>query len=432
MKAQENVAALGRSRQDEASAESAAGGVVEVSIDGLSLTDAVGLAIARHPDVSRAQALVAQSQSEVAIAKSAWYPTIEYDVTPKYSREYRHEAYGTVGVNQLIYDFGRSKSRISAADATLERERYLLADTIETIAYNTAATFIDLAASQEMIAAAERQVTSLRNTKNKIETRVKAGLTDASDLNQAEVAIQRAAAEALSVRTEYDVAAGKLAEVAGVRPKRVQSLDATSIIIQSLNGNVQHRIEETPAVLAAQEAMKAAAARVKLAKADRFPAIGVNAGQGISAVSGGDDDYGRDTWVGLRLRGDISLGSLNKHQIEAAEAEQRAQSQALENQRLVTRTSLGSAETEAAGAAARLQSYQSVIDLSRSLIDLYWQQYTLDKRPLTDVINAERDVYQSEVARINAIADRDRARIQANAAVGRFVAQLKARKSPHE
>jgi adhesin transport system outer membrane protein len=296
---------------------------------------------------------------------------------------------------------------------------------MESIAFTTASTFIDLAASQELIVVAERQVKSLRTIKEKIETRVKAGLADASDLNAAEVAIQRAAAEALSARTEFDVAAGKLAEVSGIRPARVQNLVLTSAFIRNLGGDMQDAIENTPAVLAAQAAVNAATAKVKLAKADRFPSIGVNAGHGFSTIRDVYGDYDQDSWVGLTLKGDFSAGGLNKNLIQAAEAEQRAESQALENQRLVTRTALGSAETEATGAEARLQSYSNVIDLSKSLVDLYWQQYTLDKRSLSDVINAERDVYQSEAARIAAIADGNRARIKANAAVGRFVARLK-------
>lgn len=405
---------------------------VRISANGMSLSDAVGLAVARHPDISRAQAIVVQSESEVSVAKSAWYPTMEYGVNPRYSKLDRDEAYVSVGVNQLIYDFGRSRSRVAVANATLNRDRYELADTIESVAFNTASTFIDLAAGQEMMIAAEKLVDSLRETKNKIETRVNAGLSDASDLNEAEVAIQRAAAEALSARTEFEVAAGKLAEVAGIRPKRVQSLGATSTFIRGLGGEMQDAIEKTPSVMAAQAAMDAATARVRLARADRFPSIGLNAGQAFSTVRGIDGDYDQDNWVGLRLSGDFSTGGLNKNRIAAAEANERAEKQALENQRLVARTTIGSAETEAAGAVARLQSYDNVIGLSRTLIDLYWQQYTLDKRPLTDVINAERDIYQSEASRIAAIADGSRARVRANATVGRLVEQLKAAMSSAE
>lgn len=399
-----------------------------VSINGMNLSDAVGVAISRHPDISRANAVVAQSTSEVAIAKAAWYPTIEYGVRPGYGQSFGNNGNsagvrGSVGVNQLIYDFGRTSSRISAADATLTKQEHLFADTVETVAYNTAATFVELAASQDMIAAAQRQVTALRETRTKIGERVKAGLSDATDQNQADVAIQRAEAEALKAKTRFDVAAGKLAELTGVRPQRVANLAATGSLIARL-GSGGGDVDRTPSVLAANAAMDAANAKVKLAEADRYPSIGVGVSRSMSTGQRNADD---NTFVGLSLGGSFSLGGLAQHKIAAAEAERRAAAQTLENQRLVTRTALGSAETEASGAAARLAGYEKVISLSRSSRDLYWQEYTLNKRPLTEVINADREIYLSEVERTNAVADGVIAKIKAHAAIGRFVAMLRAR-----
>lgn len=404
-----------------------------VSINGMSLVDAVGVAISRHPDISRANAIVAQGQSEVAIAKSAWYPTIEYGVQPGYGGSFGSDGNasgvrGSLGVNQLLYDFGRTSSRISAADATLNKQQHLVADTVEAVAYNTASTFVELAASQDMMAAAQRQVAALRETRTKIDERVKAGLSDTTDLNQADVAIQRAEAEALKVKTRFDVAAGKLAELTGVRPQRVANLGGTNNLVAGLGKNGGD-VDQTPAVLAANAAMDAANAKVKLAEADRFPAIGVGVSRSMSTGRANAND---NTWVGVSLRGNFSLGGLAQHQIAAAEAERRAAGQTLENQRMVTRTALNSAETEASGAAARLASYERVISLSRASRNLYWQEYTLNKRPLTEVINAEREIYLSEVERTNAVADGVLAKIKAHAAVGRFVALLRAREGSRQ
>src|SRR5690606_12519506 len=96
----------------------------------------------------------------------------------------------------------------------------------------------------------------------------------------------------------------------------------------------------------------------------------------------------------------------------SAEADRRAAAQTLNNQRMVTRIALSSAQTQAFGAAARLISYDKVIQLSRSSRDLYWQEYMLNKRPLTDVINAEREIYSAELERISALADRVMAQIK--------------------
>ncbi|MFX6794123.1 hypothetical protein ABTH15_20090, partial [Acinetobacter baumannii] len=76
------------------------------------------------------------------------------------------------------------------------------------------------------------------------------------------------------------------------------------------------------------------------------------------------------------------------------------------------------------GAAARLASYRNVIELSRSSRNLYWQEYMLNKRSLTEVITRDREIFLAEEEWINAMADGIRARIKAYAAVGKFVELL--------
>lgn len=404
------------------------GGVRVVKLSGMDLSEAVGVAISRHPDINRADANVARSNAEIAIAKSAWYPTLEYGVRPEWGentngRSSNGGVSGTVGLNQLVYDFGRTNSRISAADATLNQQKHLRDNTIEVVALNAADVFVDIAVWQGVMAGAARQVQELKATREKISTRVDAGLSDASDLNQADVAIQRAEADAVKARTGFDVAAGKLAELTGVRPKAVASLSATASMVARLKGGALD-VDQTPAILAAKSALVAAQAKVKLAKADRFPSISVGVSQTEMTNRG---DSGSGTKFGVNLGGSFSLGGQSKYQIKAAEEEYIAAGQVVENEKLVTRTALSSAETEAAGAAARLSSYEQVIELTKSLRDLYWQEYTLDKRPLTDVINADRDIYASEVEKLNALGDSVKAKIRAYSAVGRLVQALRER-----
>ncbi len=404
----------------------ASGETLRIALDRLTLRDAVGVAIARHPDIGRAHAEVAQSLSEVEVAKAAWYPKIDYGVRPGYGGSFgsngnRTGTRASIGVSQLLYDFGRTSGRISAADSTRSQKQYQLADTIETVAYQTASTFIELAASQDVVAAARRQVAALSDTRTKILDRVRAGLSVSSDRNLVELAILHAQAEVLKANTRFDVAAAKLTELIGARPRRVAPLGGTVDFVGDL-GHAGGDIERTPSVLAAAAAVDAADARVRVAQAERFPSIGIGASRSISS---GRPNATNDTWIGFAVSGNYSLGGLAKHQIAAAEAELRANRESLENRRLVTRSALKSAEIEASGAAARLNSYEKVTALSRASRDLYWQEYILNKRTLTDVVNPERDIFESEVEAINALADGAIARIKAYVAVGKFVELLR-------
>lgn len=401
-----------------------------IALDGLTLRNAVGIAIARHPDISRANAVVTQNLSEISVAKAAWYPKIEYGVQPGYGGSFGSGgndlgSRASVGASQLLYDFGRTRSKVSAADANLGKSQHQLADTVETVAANTADTFVELAASQAVIAAAQRQVASMDETRARIGERVRAGLSVSSDRDLAEVATLRANAEVLKARNRFDVAATRLAELIGARPQQVADLSNTGGVIERITrdgGERDDQIDDTPSVLAARAAVDAAAANVDLAKAERYPSVSVGVSRSLSTGRANAND---DTWVGLSIRGDFSLGRLAQHRIAAAQAQERAAADALENQRLRTRTALYAAQTEAEGAAARLASYRNVIELSRSSRNLYWQEYMLNKRSLTEVITRDREIFLAEEEWINAMADGIRARIKAYAAVGKFVELLR-------
>lgn len=409
-------------------ADTPVGGVQKVSLTALSLKNAVGIAIARHPEISRAAAVVSQSSAEVSVAKAAWFPTLEYSVSPGYggafgSKNDKTGARATFGASQLVYDFGKTPSTIDAAAANLTKQQYGLNSTIENVAYTAAAYYIEVASSQATLEAARAEITALRKTREMISDRVKAGLSDASDLTQADVAMQRAIVDQVRAQTKLDVAAGNLAEIIGVRPKSVASLTSVDAAVKKLSGG-DSNIENAPAVMSSKAAIEEAEARVKMARADYFPAIRVAASKSVST---GSNNSNNSSWVGLSVGGAISTAGQNIYRVDAARAEKEAADKQLESQRLSTRTALSSAATETAGAGVRMDAYNTMKDLSRTSRDLYWQEYTLNKRQLNQVLDAERDIFLAESERITAISDGIVARIKAHTAIGTFVSRLSER-----
>jgi len=404
-----------------------------VDISTMNLPNAVGIAIARHPDIGRASAIVTQSNMQILVEKSAWYPTFQYSVNPGYSAYYRGQGVGkssnstlqgTVAANQLIYDFGTTKNRIGAARALYDRDRFLLANTVENVAAHVASTFIELAAAQELIEAARREHVAMRLTRDKIVERTRSGLSDAVDLNQADVAIRRAQADLLSAQTRFDVAAGRFAEMTGVRPSKVVSIEETSGFINKL-GKIDKSVDATPIVLAADSEVQAALRRVEIARSQLYPSIALQASQ--QKATGGRNVTNDSSFVGLQLSGSLNSGLRERHQITAARAQLDAVRQDSENERLVARTTLNSAQTEARGAGERMDNSRQLIALSLTSRDLYWQQYTLNRRPLTDVLNAEREAFSAESDYIGAMADYLQARIRAYSAVGDLVERIRSR-----
>jgi|GEM_PF-5255348 len=397
-----------------------------VSLVRMTLRDAVGLAIAHHPDVSRAEAVVRQSASEVSVAKAAWFPVLNYTVTPGYGSAYsRDTAAGTQisgGISQLVYDFGKTPGRIGQADATLNRQRHVLNSTIEDVAYTAASHYVEFSAAQATMDAAQEAITNLNKLRKVIADRVKASLSSASDLTQADVALQRAAVDLTQAQTRLNVAADNLAEIIGMRPQSVADLVSVDQAVSALaNDNVN--IENTPSVLAAKAAVLEAEAQVKVVKSDYYPAVSLVANK--STMTGGADNAYDTDWAGLALSGTISSVFQNRHRVASARANRDAMERQLESQRLSKRTELTSAETELEGAATRIEALDTMKKLSLKSRDLYWQEYTLGNRQLTQVLDAERDIFSTESSRIAAVADGMLARLKAQNAVGSLVSQLR-------
>lgn len=398
--------------------------------ENLTLPQAIKLALENHPNIGRASALVAQSSARVAVENSALFPTIEYSVNPGYNRYGgtdnangdKASVSGTIGASQLIYDFGRTSSRVKAATATYDKQRYTLEETKEEVASSMATIFIALSGAQETIEAARRETEALTVVRDRIAQRVQAGLSDVVDLNEAEIALQHAKTDLLQAQTNYDVAAGRFAEMVGIRPKRVASLEVTAAYIGK-SPTKYRDIDSTPSVLAATAELRAAEQRLRLAKSDRYPSISIGVSQ--SEATGNRNVTNDSTFMGLKLGGSFSVGRKEKYQIEAAQAELRAAQQARENEIMATRTALGSAETQQAGALSRMTNAEELKRLSVSSRDLYWQQYTLNKRPLTDVVNVERDKFSAENDYIIAQTDQLLAVIKSYSAVGQLVPRLR-------
>jgi adhesin transport system outer membrane protein len=396
-----------------------------VSLVKLTLRDAVGLAIARHPDVSRAMAVVSQSAEDVLVAKGAWFPVANYSISPGYGNAFsRDNATGTQssgGVSQLIWDFGKTSGRIEQADATLNRQRYTLTSTIEGVAYSAAGQYIECATAQALLDATREEIASLTKLRGMIADRVKASLSPASDLTQAEVALQRAILDQAQAQTRLDIAANGLGQVIGIRPKSVAPLVSVNEASGALKSDSRD-IENAPAVLAAKAAVAEAEAQIKITKADYYPAVSLVGSK--SSMSGTTNAY--DTaWVGLALGGTISPIGQNRYRIESARASRDAAERQLDGQRLSMRTALASAEMELEGSVTRRTASDTMEKMSRTSRDLYWQEYVLNKRPLNQVLDADRDIFTAVSSRIAAIADGITARLKMQVAVGLLVKKLR-------
>jgi adhesin transport system outer membrane protein len=387
---------------------------------------AVTLAIARHPEIRGAEAVMARRQADVALAESARWPTLQYGLGPGYGGSYggggnQAAVRGSLGVTVPVWDFGATDSRIKGAKSLQAASQQGRADAVERVGAATFAAYLDAVAAQERLAGAQQAIAAMRGVAGRIDQRVQAGLSNRSDVNAARIAVMRVEVEAEQARTAADAAMSQLIQLIGVSPAGVASLAESYALVAGRDRGGTPDFDAAPAIQAARRALEAADARMETARADRYPAIGVSASRSFSTGRYSAND---STWIGLALSGNFSLGGADRERVRGAAADRAAAEQDLAARRLQVHTEWLVAERQEEGARRRLDDMEDVSRLWLSTRDLYWQEYILDRRSLSDVINAEREIRNAQSERITAMGEAANAAMRALLAQGGLVALL--------
>jgi len=369
--------------------------------------------------------MIARRQADLALAEADRWPVIQYGVGPGYGGSYggggnQSALRASLGIDQLLWDFGASRGRIAAATDMEAAARFNRADTAEKVAQAALSAYADAAAAGERQDAARQAIAAMRQVRERIGQRVRAGLANRSDLNTADAALRRAELDAQEAGVSADAAMSRLIELIGIAASRLTPLRDNYEMI-AVDAQAEPDLEAAPAIQAAVRAVDAAAARQESASAELLPSINI----GISrSVSTGNYSANDSTWIGLLLKGSFSVGGAGWQRVAAARADGEAARQDLEARRLQARIDWQVARRDQEGARQRLDSLGEVAALWRTTRDLYWDEYILDKRSLGDVIYAEREIHAARAEQIQALAGALAAALKARVAQGGLIELL--------
>jgi adhesin transport system outer membrane protein len=391
----------------------------------LSITDAVAMTITRHPQIAQAFAQLARGRADVDAARSVWYPTLTYNgnVGPdKTSNSGDWEVNdgptgGGLALQQLIWDFGRSRSQISAA-SELERQReFELAATADQLAEEAALAFLEVKRNELLDQATERHIASLERLRELIRMRSEAGLSDKSDLLLAGVRVESARGEQIQIRTGYQSAVQMLANLTGSIAPRY--LDPAAIVARFERRQGEPNFDQLPLVAAAGAAERAAEARISEVRAERYPRLGLQIGYDRQHYSGFDSTIRPNNSLTalVTVTGDLYRAG-TRHALRGAIEDRRAARAARDSIALDVRGRILAAREQIAGGEARIAAHRSQEEHAIKTSQIFLEEYKLGKRSLSDLLSAELEIYRAASARITAEYDVMRARIQHEAAYG--------------
>lgn len=389
----------------------------------IDIADAVGLTLSRHPDIARAMATLARGRAELGAARSVWTPQVSYhaNIGPNMlsgkngSGLNDNMAGPSLTLNQLVWDFGRSKGEIGYAASTEKQRGFELEAVADELAERGAVSFLDVKRFELLALETQKHVRSLERLRGLIGLRVNAGISDRSDLLLADVRVESARGDEIRARSSLTVAKVALGNlIGGIAESYV---DPGPLIDGFENREDEPDFAQLPGIAAAEQAEKAAAARIGQARAERYPRLGLQLGYTRNNYSYNSRDNGFTAM--MTVTGDLYRRS-NRFAVRAAEEDRRAAEAAKQSAVLEARGRALTAREEIRGGYQRIDAYRHQEQQAVSASRIFFEEYKLGKRSLTDLLNAELEIYRAASARIGAEYDIMTARVRYETVYGKL------------
>lgn len=383
-----------------------------------SLTDAVAAALRLHPGVHVKQAASDAAEKSIREERSNYLPTIsleagtgpsfdENDTTRGLTTDsegvHSMQFTGRAAVNQMIYDFKETKSRVTAAELRKTAADKDLENTREQLALEATNAYLDVMRTREQVALAKGFRKILAFYLDKIRMRAEGGAGDVVQLIEAEERVAVAESNLLNFEREAMNAVHKYREVIGHAPDgamdKIVLPDTT--LPANLNTAVAIGLRENPQIVAAgnQAASRDWDMRAERARlAPRLDAEVTYTQKELAEDAGGQ---AINATALVKMTWDFTVGGGKSARVDrAADLRMQAESQRLSLMREVER-SIRDSWVDLKIARQELALLHERELKNKDILVKYNQQFEAGKRSFLQIVGIETRLFNSQSETIN-------------------------------
>lgn len=380
-------------------------------------------------DLVVALARVDEARANLGISKSSFYPNIDLNGSaerqkvsetlgiPVDSSISKFNNYGlSVDLSYELDLWGKIRRSTEAARADLFQADYNRANVQLTLVSQVVSNYFLLRSLDLQLAIAKDTAKSRKESFELIDKRFRGGLTSELNARQAESELHSAEASAAQFENLVSRAESSLSILLGRSPREI--IDSPMPRGKSLRELIvppslpmvlpSKLLERRPDIAAAEQELVAQNARIGVAKSNYFPSISLIGGIGTESNDMKNLFKGpSNTWsYGLNLSLPIFNGGRTGYLVEAATARQKA---ALAQYQKSIQVAFG----EVRDALKAYDSGKYIVDAQRAQVtaverNLYLAnlRYKNGQSPYLDVLDAERQLFQVQLALVQSQQDR--------------------------
>ncbi len=266
-----------------------------IAAGALTLDEGLKIVVESGRDVTIARSDEDSARAAVSLARSPWLPSVDLYGNETWLRYQPQAIFGSnivpisqdkyltygVRVTQMLYDFGKTSSSISAAQYGVKAREIDTLRTKNQVAVEFIASYLDLLESEKLLQVAGEEVTRYEAHKKDAEARLKAGVSTRNEVLQADVTLSDSRQRYLTADNLVSFRASKINSLLlkplndPVKAAEVQASPAAGITLEqawTVAESENSDLKDLDARIAAKEE------NVRSTQAEYFPTLYVSGG----------------------------------------------------------------------------------------------------------------------------------------------------------
>jgi len=404
-----------------------------------SLNDALGVAYETNPQLDAERAALRATDEGVAEANAGWRPSvnaggsygterIEVGGVPGSFND--HPLQGQVTINQPIFRGGRTFAEVSRAKALDRAGRAQLTGAEQQVLLAAVTAYMNVVRDQAIVDLNQHNVDVLQKQLDATQKQFEVGELTRTDVAQSQARLSGAQAELVTAKGQLAISRATFLQVIGRAPETLDESTPLPALPGSEDDAVNLALKQNPSLIAAQEDEHAADYGVDASVGALLPQLSVQGQYQYSRDSfstgfGSPSGAGtiRDTAILGELTVPIYQGGADEAGVrQAKQLHSQAQLDAVNAERQ-TREGVSAAWEAFQSAQSAIASNQASVKANQLAFEGVSKEQQVGSRTILDVLNAEQELLNSQVAVVGSERDAEVAAYQLLAATGGLTAK---------
>lgn len=398
----------------------------------LTLSRAIDIALANNPEIAAVRWDAAAAENRRQVVQAGAWPTLSAEagygrfldaqrlIPARYNGEpgvFDRDIYrGDLVLRFPLFTGGRITNEIEASELLAQSEQKRLARTREELVFNIAATFYAMLSQHEVIRSLEFSITAMDEHRRQIADLLAAQKTARVDLLRTEVRIADLRQNLVREQNTLAVQKRLLVNLMGVDADADKiAIDGTLVTEPepelSPDNLTMTALKRRGDYLAGRARLEAQARRVDAARAGTWPVVNLMGSYGMKGAPSPEDE-GMDTHseedvgtVGIALTVPLFEGGRTAAQVRQERAALAAAQERLRKLELQIRREVETSALNVRSAGARIEATRTAIAQAQESLRIERMKYDLGSGSMTDVLDAQSALLQSETNLARAAAD---------------------------